>query len=67
MDLEKLVRKNPMRAQVPETFDLSYAKPFENLLREGMYQFHTFPKKSGRWISRFTMGSWIHDGFLELR
>ena len=56
-----------MGSNIAKTFNLLRAKPFENLIREGMYRFHPFPQMSGSWISGFTMDLWIHDGLLDSR
>ena len=40
MDLEKLITTNPIWDFLTETFDLLSARPFENLVREGVYGFH---------------------------
>ena len=45
MDLEKLITTNPISHFFTETFDLLSARPFENLVREGVYRFHLFTIK----------------------
>ena len=42
IDLEKLITTNPIWDFFAETFDLLSARPFENLVREGVYRFHLF-------------------------
>ena len=45
MDLEQLITTNPICDYFTETFDLLSARPFENLVREGVYRFHLFTIK----------------------
>ena len=57
MDLEKLITTNPISDFFTETFDLLQARPFENLVREGVYGFHLFPKifKVDIWSSELNL------------
>ena len=45
MDLEKLITTNPIRDFFTATFDRLSAKPFENLVPEGVYRLHLFTIK----------------------
>ena len=40
MYFKKLITTNPISDLFAETFDLLSARPFENLVREGVYGFH---------------------------
>ena len=63
-DCKKLVWKNPIWAKITDFFYLLCPKPFENLVREGLYGSHLFPKMCN--IYGFTMDFWIGIRFLDL-